>query len=85
MSEEKAPLTPEERTAIINRLDEAFQKMSTMDKAIVKHSMGAPRINPGTGEAFASFREVITVSVDSTLETLMSDFIYNGFIVKEES
>lgn len=47
-------------------------------KAATKHAMGAPEINPGTGKPFVSFREVISVAADHSLEILRDDFAGNG-------
>jgi len=40
--------------------------------------MGAPEINPATGKPFTSFREVIEVAADHSLEILRDDFEGNG-------
>lgn len=47
-------------------------------QAACKHAMAAPRCHPETGKPFNSFREVIEVSSDYTLETLRGDFEDNG-------
>lgn len=67
-------MTPEERAALIDQLDRSFSMMPAWAQASVKHAMGAPRINPGTGEPFKSFREVIEAASDHTLEILRDDF-----------
>lgn len=42
------------------------------------HALGAPKINPGTGQPFRSFREVIEAASDETLTILREDFDDNG-------
>ena len=71
-------MTPEERAALIDQLDRSFQMMPRWAKIACKHAMGAPDINPATGEKFKSFREVIEVASDHTLEILRDDFEGNG-------
>jgi hypothetical protein len=71
-------MTPEERAALIDQLDRSFQMMPHWMKVATKHAMGAPEVNPKTGEKFKSFREVIEVADDHTLETLKDDFEFNG-------
>ena len=71
-------MTPEEREALIDQLDRSFQMMPRWMKVATKHAMGAPEINPKTGEKFKTFREVIEVASDHTLEILREDFEGNG-------
>lgn len=71
-------MTPQERTTLIDQLDRSFQMMPRWVKAATKHAMAAPTINPATGKIFTSFREVIEVASDSTLETLRDDFEADG-------
>lgn len=71
-------MTPAERSQLIDQLDRSFTVMPTWVKATVKHAMGAPRINPGTGQPFRSFREVIEAASDETLDILRDDFEGNG-------
>lgn len=71
-------MTPEERAALIDRLDRSFEAMPGWVKASVKHAMGAPSKHPETGEPFTSFRQVIEAAADSTLETLREEFEDNG-------
>lgn len=71
-------LTPEERTQLIDQLCRSFSAMPRWVMAATKHAMAVPKINPETGEPFKSFREVITVACDETLETLREDFEGNG-------
>jgi hypothetical protein len=47
--------------------------------------MAAPEVNPETGEPFTSFREVISLAADETLETLRDDFESNGDLLPEET
>ncbi len=68
------PLTPEERSALIDRLDRSFQAMPNWVKAATKHAMGAPTNSPKTGKPYTSFREVIEEASDQTLNTLKEDF-----------
>lgn len=67
-------MTPEERVALINRLDRSFAALPNWAKAATKHALAAPKNNPRTGLPFTSFREVITVACDETLVTLKEDF-----------
>lgn len=71
-------MTPQERAALIDQLDRSFQMMPRWVKIATKHAMGAPEINPATGKPFTSFREVIAVASDDTLEILRDDFDGNG-------
>lgn len=71
-------MTPAERTQLIDQLDRSFSVMPNWAQATVKHAMGAPRINPGTGQPFRSFREVIEAASDETLVILRDDFEGNG-------
>ena len=71
-------MTPQERTALIDQLDKSFEMLPSWAKAATKHAMGAPQINPETGKPFTSFREVISVASDHTLEILRDDFDGNG-------
>lgn len=71
-------MTPQERAALIDQLDRSFMVLPNWAKAATKHAMGAPEINPETGKPFASFREVISVAADHTLEILRDDFEDNG-------
>lgn len=71
-------MTPEQRAELIDQLDRSFMVLPTWTKTAVKHSMGAPETNPKTGKPFTSFREVIEVSSDETLEILRQDFEDNG-------
>lgn len=71
-------MTPEERAALIDQLDRSFTMMPRWAKVACKHAMGAPKNNPKTGEPFKSFREVIEVASDETLEILKEDFEGNG-------
>jgi hypothetical protein len=68
----------QERAALIDQLDRSFEMLPGWAKAATKHSMGAPEINPATGKLFKSFREVISVASDHTLEILRDDFEGNG-------
>lgn len=76
-------MTSEERKALIDQLDRSFQAMPTWVKIAVKHAMGAPDINPATGEKFKTFREVIEVAADYTLEILRDDFESNGDLLPQ--
>ena len=71
-------MTQQEREALIDQLDRSFTMMPVWAKAAAKHAMGAPEINPETGKPFTSFREVILVAADHTLEILRDDFSDNG-------
>ena len=71
-------MSPDERAALIDQLDRSFQMMPRWVQVSCKHAMGAPKNNPATGEPFKSFREVIEVAADHTLETLRDDFDGNG-------
>ena len=71
-------LTAEERAALIDQLDRSFTMMPQWVKSATKHAMGAPEINPATGEKFKTFREVIEVAADHTLEILRDDFADGG-------
>lgn len=76
-------MTPEERIALIDRLDRSFQAMPAWVKTATKHAMGAPSHHPVTGEKFTSFRQVIEAAADHTLETLREDFDDNGDLLPE--
>lgn len=67
-----------ERNVLIDQLNRSFMVMPKWVQGTVKHALGAPHINPSTGAPFKSFREVIEVASDSTLETLKEDFEDNG-------
>ena len=67
-----------QRTELINQLDRSFQMMPRWAQVATKHAMAAPEINPETGQPFESFRELISVAADHTLETLRDDFESNG-------
>lgn len=71
-------MTPQERAELIDQLDRSFTVMPNWVKATVKHAMGAPKVNPGTGQPFRSFREVIEAASDETLTILRDDFDDNG-------
>jgi hypothetical protein len=71
-------MTPEQRALLIDQLDRSFTMMPKWAKTAAKHAMDAPANNPKTGQPFQSFREVIEVADDHTLETLRDDFEYNG-------
>jgi hypothetical protein len=71
-------VTPQEREALIDQLDRSFMMMPVWAKTAAKHAMAAPEINPETGKPFESFREVISVAADHTLEILRDDFADNG-------
>ena len=71
-------MTPQERSALIDQLDRSFQMLPGWAKAATKHAMGAPETNPATGKPFTSFREVIEVAADHSLEILRDDFEDNG-------
>jgi len=75
-------MTQQEREALIDQLDRSFMQMPSWAKAATKHAMGAPEINPETGKSFETFREVISVAADHTLETLRDDFADNGDLVE---
>lgn len=66
--------SPEQREVIIDQLDRSFQAMPKWAQTACKHASGAPRKHPQTGEPITSFREALTISADSTLETLLEDF-----------
>jgi hypothetical protein len=76
-------MTPEEREALIDQLDRSFLMMPRWSKVSCKHAMGAPEINPKTGEKFKTFREVIEVASDHTLEILREDFEGNGELLPQ--
>lgn len=67
-------MTPEERTALIDRLDRSFEAAPRWVRVATKHAMGAPSHHPETGAEFTSFRQVLEAAADSTLETLREDF-----------
>lgn len=71
-------MTPEERSQLIDQLDRSFTVMPNWVKASVKHAMRVPRLNPGTGQPFRSFCEVIETASDETLTILRDDFDDNG-------
>lgn len=71
-------MTQDERTIAIDQLSRSFDAMPGWVQTAVKHSLGAPNINPDTGEPFTSFKEVIEAACDGTLETLIYDFEDNG-------
>lgn len=71
-------MNAEERSILIDQLDRSFNVMPRWAKATVKHALGAPELNPRTGEPFKSFREVIEAAHDRTLEILKEDFEDNG-------
>ncbi len=77
------PLTPEQRTALIDRLDRSFKAMPNWVKAATKHAMAAPTNNPKTGKPYTSFREVIEDATDQTLNTLKEDFEDNDDLLPE--
>lgn len=70
--------TQQERDALIDQLDRSFMILPNWAKAATKHAMGAPKTNPATGKPFTSFREVLEVAADRTLEILRDDFEGNG-------
>src|SRR3990167_4506079 len=74
----EAGMTPDERASLIDQLDRSFQMMPLWSRVSCKHAMGAPKNNPKTGEPFLTFREVIEVADDHTLEILREDFEGNG-------
>lgn len=76
-------LSPEERSALIDQLDRSFEMMPRWVKIATKHAMGAPSINPETGNPFVSFREVISVASDETLITLRDDFDGDGDLLPQ--
>jgi hypothetical protein len=78
-------MEPEKRAAVIDQLDRSFIAMPNWVKASVKHAMGAPKNHPETGEPFTSFRQVIEVASDETLETLLEEFEDNGDLLPPES
>ena len=67
-------MTNEERAKLIDKLDRSFQAMPLWAKTACKHAMGAPDRDPKTGERLLSFRSVIAIASDFTLETLRDDF-----------
>jgi hypothetical protein len=71
-------MTPEDRRQLIDQLDRSFTVMPYWVKCGVKHAMGAPKNNPGTGQPFKSFREVIEAASDECLLILRNDFDDNG-------
>lgn len=66
--------TPEQRATIIDQLDRSFHAMPAWAQTACKHASGCPRKHPETGDPIKSFREALTISADSTLETLLDDF-----------
>jgi hypothetical protein len=78
MTTEDPDMEKAQREALIDQLDRSFEAMPRWVKIATKHAMGAPTNNPETGQPFTSFREVISVSSDETLETLRDDFEDNG-------
>lgn len=75
--------TPEEREKHIDRLYRSFVAMGASDRIICMHALRPPSLNPDTGRPWKNFREIIAVSADSTIETLLSDFEGNGQLLAE--
>jgi hypothetical protein len=71
-------MTPQERTELIDQLDRSFMMLPRWAKSAIKHAMGAPEINPETGKPFTSFREVIELASEHSLEILRDDFDADG-------
>lgn len=67
-----------ERAMLIDQLVRSFDAMPTWAKSATFHALAAPKVNPKTGKFFTTFREVLEVAADSTLETLHDDFESNG-------
>ena len=67
-------MTQDERTTVIDQLNRSFLAMPVWAQIAVKHALGAPTINPDTGEPFKSFQEVLVAARDETLEVLVEDF-----------
>ncbi len=76
-------MSPEERKALIDRLDRSFDMMPRWSKIACKHAMQAPTHHPETGKQFMTFREVIEWASDETLEILRFDFEDNGDLLPE--
>lgn len=76
-------MTDDERRKLIDQLDRSFTVMPQWVKAATKHSLGAPKNNPATGQPFQSFREVIEAASDHTLLTLRDDFEDNGDLLPD--
>ena len=77
-------MSPEERSATIRQLDKSFNAMPTWGKTATKHGLGAPSINPKTGEPFKSFLEVLESLNDHSLQLLKEDFSDNGDLLPLE-
>lgn len=76
-------LTPEERLKLIDRLDRSWQAMPRWVKVSFKHASGAPSQHPHTGENLKTFRQVLDLASDETLETWKEDFESNGDLAPE--
>ena len=77
-------MSPEERAAAIRQLDKSFSAMPTWVKTATKHGLGAPSINPKTGEPFKSFLEVLESLNDDSLQLLKEEFLDNGDLLPLE-
>lgn len=71
-------MPPEQRKALIDRLERSYEPLPLWAKTAVKHSMGAPEKDPRTGAPITSFREALECASDETLGTLREDFADNG-------
>lgn len=68
----------DQRAALIDRIVSA--EMPNWAKTAALHSMGAPKHHPTTGAPLRSFRDVLELAADSTLETLRQDLEDNGYL-----
>lgn len=69
------------REQVIDQLCQSYNKLEEWDKAACRHAMHIPAVNQYTGKPFESFKEVLEVASDHTLEILLDDFEFNGFLV----
>jgi hypothetical protein len=78
-------LSDEERIKLIDQLNQSYIQMPDWVKTATKHAMTTPTRSPVTGEEFTTFRDILNIAEDFTLEILRDDFESNGDLVPSVS
>lgn len=72
-----------ERTALIARMVKGFDAMPQWAKNAQTHAMCVPKINPATGQPFASTQEIFEAASDESLQAIADDMKSNGDLPDE--
>lgn len=67
-------MTPKEKDDLVERMSRMYLGMSRYQRESVAKNFNAPAVNPKTGKAFQTFKEILETLPEGEFEKLVGDF-----------